>query len=382
MFSAIKNHIVHRELYPTDNSEKLQIKGERLKDQIKLTENSNELRTKKMEHLAKYPVLASELSSAAVSSERKLANFTKYTSPWSTESRTEGYPRIKDGKFTLSAHKGVRVYWAEKFDGLFNTQLTLKHKSCNGGFKEAQHKLIPLDESIAERMIDTSSRITVLDLKLAVDAIKQLEVLDVRQKEKAIYEEKQGKNQKRIDNNIAKQYAARHLREGALKIFSDGPAMDYVNKKGTPDRSNKQPILQNTEDPSMAKIWAHSRESIIAYMNAALNTQSDKANIYTHTTYCSEKEIKNLVKLEHTQKHYKPAGFITASSSNNSTVEGNQSLNTVFTIVGKPYEAKTHDGADNVFKSGTPFIVESVIRENGTTLVKLRESGVPPLIEL
>jgi hypothetical protein len=382
MIGAIRNHFVNNELHPTDNSEKLQNKRERLKDQIQLTENSNELRTKKMEHLAKYPVLASELSSAAASSQRKLAHFTKYTSPWSTESRTEGYPRIKDGKFTLSAHKGVRVYWAEKFDGLFNTQLTLKHKSCNGGFKEAQHKLIPLDDSLPERMIDTSSRITVLDLKLAVDAIKQLEVLDVRQKEKAIYEEKQGRNQKKLDKNSAKQKAARHLREGALKIFNDEPAMNYVNKKATPERSNKQPTLQNTEDPSMAKIWAHSREGIITYMNAALNTQSDKANIYTHTTSLPETEITNLVKLEHTKKHYKPTGFITASLSNNSAVEGNQPLNTVFTIVGKPYEAKTHDGADNVFKRGTPFIVESVIRENGTTHVKLRESGVPPLTEL
>lgn len=382
MIGAIRNHFVNNKLHPIDNSEKLQNKRERLKDRIKLTENSKELRTKKMEHLAKYPVLASELSSAAANSERKLAHFTKYTSPWSTESRTEGYPRIKNGKFTLSAHKGVRVYWAEKFDGVFNTQLTLKHKSCNGGFKEAQHKLMPLDDSLPERMLTPSSRITVLDLKLAVDSIEQLKVLDLRQKEKAIYEEKQGRNQKKLDKNNAKQEAARHLREGALKIFNDGPAMNYVNKKATPERSNKQPTLQNTEDPSMAKIWAHSREGIITYMNAALNTQSDKANIYTHTTSLPETEITNLVKLEHTKKHYKPAGFITASLSNNSAVEGNQPLNTVFTIVGKPYKAKTHDGADNVFKRGTPFIVESVIRENGTTHVKLRESGVPPLTEI
>ncbi|QHF42278.1 hypothetical protein PspS35_00170 [Pseudomonas sp. S35] len=381
MLSTIRNHLVHRELYPTDTSQELQTKAERLNDQIKLTENSNELRTKKLEHLAKHPLLAAELSSAAASSERKLAHFTKYTSPWSTESRTEGYPRIKDGKFTLSAHKGVKVYWAEKFDRTFDTQLTLKHKSCNGGFKEAQHKLIPLDASLAERMIDTSSRITVLDLKLAVDAIKQLEVLDVREKEKAVYEEKQARNQKKLDKETAKQNAASHLREGALNIFKDGPAMDYVNKKATPDRSNKQPTLKNTEDPSMAKIWAHSREGIITYMNAALNNQSDKGNMYTHTTYLSEKEVKNLVKLEHTQKHYKPTGFITASLSNSNAVEGHQPLNAVFTIVGKPYQATTHDGADNVFKSGTPFIVESVTQENGMAHVKMRESGVPPLME-
>jgi len=382
MFEGIRRHIANRELHPTDRAEALGTKHNRIAAQVKMTINSDEHRNLKLLQLRENPDLATELTGAAARSEKKLAHFTKFTSPWSTESRTEGYPRIKRGTVTLSAHKGVRVYWAEKIDKTFNTQLTLKHKSCNGGFYQAQHKVGILDQSIAERMINTSTRITVEDLKLAVSIPKQKEVIDVRSKENAIYMKKMDKNEKKLDENAAKQHKARHLREGTLKILSDRSAMDYVNKKTATGILSLQPKLQGDVDPSMAKVWAHSREGIASYINSALTTQSDSPGIYTHKAHLSEESIQSLVKLEHSRKHYKPTTFITASSHKDTVLEGDQKHNVLFTITGKPYAATAYDGADNVFKTGTPFTVESVTQQDAMTHVKMREFGVPQLTEL
>lgn len=377
MFEAIRNRLAHRALHPTDRAEVLQTKNNRIADQITLTKNSDVHRNLKLITLRENPDLATELSTAAASSEKKLAHFTKYTSPWSTESRTEGYPRIKRGTVTLSPHKGVRVYWAEKIDNTFNTQLTLKHKSCNGGFYQAQHKVGILDKDIAERMINTSSRVTVEDLRLAVSIPKQKEVIDIRKKENSVFIKKMDKNNKKIDANLATQDKAQHLREGALSILTDKTAMDYVNKKAATGLFSSRPALQGDVDPSKAKVWAHSREGIAAYINAALTTQSDTPGVYSHTAHLSEENIQELIKFEHSQKHYKPTTFITASSNNDTGVEGDQHQNALFIITGKPYVAAAYDGADNVFKPRTPFIIESVTRKDGTTHVKMREFGVP-----
>jgi len=377
MIKTIRDRIANSTLHPKDKAEALNTKHKQIVEQTIRVQNSDVHRNLKLITLRENPDLATELSTAAESSQRKLSHFTKYTSPWRTESRTEGYPRIKRGAFTLSPHKGVRVYWAEKIDKAFNTQLTLKHKSCNGGFHHAQHKVGILDKDIAERMINTSSRITVEDLRLAVSIPKQKEVIDIRKKEHSIFIKKMDKNNKRIDANAATQDKAQHLRGGALKILTDVAAMNYVNGTGLLD---KKPKLQGEVDPSMAKVWNLKRDNIIANINASLTTQPESTGTYTHKAHLSDKSIQQLIKFEHSQKHYKPATFITASSNNDTPPD--EQRNTLFTIIGRPYAAAAYDGADNVFKTGTPFTIQSVTQQDGVTHVKMREFGAPPLSQL
>ncbi|SDS38950.1 hypothetical protein SAMN05216598_1435 [Pseudomonas asplenii] len=308
-----------------------------------------------LEHRA----IASELKSATADARPRCKAYRKYTSPWRLSENPRPFVRQKNDQIHITPRKGVKIYWAEKCDRIFNTALTVAPSKYDGGYNQASAKISQLNDYIGER-IDGVNKRTPLEL------LEEISNVNIQHKALDRNEVSMSKHQKALGKQYAKQqkYQEREaikqeMTKAAFALFIEPGTVDYLNRE-----TDKKPKLADT-------LKNVSRSDIIQLLNDGFaNHPSDSTSTYRYETCLSKKEI-NLYK---NRINDKGSVLIDKFMPVDPAPSASKDSNVVFMIEGTPSEAEADGNRYKVFRHGGRYIPESVnVADDGKTHIHLRQ---------
>ncbi|BBP73928.1 hypothetical protein PHLH7_00320 [Pseudomonas sp. Ost2] len=309
--------------------------------------------------IVEHRAIASELKGAVADARSRCKSYRKYTSFWKLSENTRPFVRHKNNQIYITPRKGVKIYWAEKLDRAFNTQLTVAPSKYDGGYNQASAKISQLNEYLG-------ARIDGVEKRTPIDILEEISNVNIQRRALEKNETCMHKHENALDKKYLKEqkYQERvaikqEMTQAAFHLFVEPGTVDYLNREA--DKKPKLPeILKNV-----------SRNDIIQLLNDGFSDRtSESTSTYRYETCLSKKEI-NLYK---NRIGDKGSVLIDKFMPVEPAPSAGKDTNVVLIIEGAPSEAEAGGSRYKVFRHGCRYIPEAVkVEDDGKTHIHLRQ---------
>ncbi|QXI28610.1 hypothetical protein [Pseudomonas vanderleydeniana] len=357
---GIGNRNVQNILNAPNDLHKCQKKINGLVDGLAHVHNRERIFREQEQRITEHQAIANELKTAIEHYKSHCSRYRKFTSFWKLSENKRPFVRHKDDHIYITPRKGVKIYWAEKYDKIFNKKTTVApSEKYDGGYNQASAKITKLNEYIGARINSVGKRtdITILEEISNVDIQrKALEsnIVSMKKYQDALDETyvQQQKYQDRVEIKKA-------MTKSAFELFIKPGAVDYINKE-----TSKKPAF-----PENLKNISH--KDLTRLLNDGFSEQvCERTDSYRYETFMSEKEIA-LYKNRLVDKGSVPINkFLPVDPA----PSGRAGANVVLVIEGNPSEAQAGETRYKVFRQGCRYITTSIVDGgDGKTHIHLQQ---------
>lgn len=265
----------------------------------------------------------------------------------------------------LSAHKGFKNKSREIYCSLLK-------KDYATTFPEAidksvtRHRIISqLSESLPREFAEINSKVPIQTIRNNIDLKKQLDALDVRNKECMVLKNQLAEKNSVIEKLEPEAEKVRLNGKKAATLLFSTEGLDFLNNK-----NEKKP--KNLDKKLSYFTPGHIRELV----NIGLTDKSEKSEVHTHKSTLSIAELRHYRIAANSNISTKLDKFVKVSTGKQDFDKDDDKNVALFHIEGQPYKFSSGSDSGLFFKRKTEFSVNSVeTREDGRNVIHLIEKS-------
>lgn len=359
MLPGIGRSHIQRVLDAPADLKKCEQEISRLKNGLDNVHNREKIFQEQEQRIIQFRAIASELKTAIADAKPHCLSYRKYKSPWKRSENMRPFVRHKHDQIYITPRKGIKRYWAEKIDRVFNTNITVAPSKYDGGYNEASAKITQLNEYTGARIDGVGKRtdLAILEeisnLEIQRQAV-QNNVVSMQKYEHAL-DELRPKQEKYQDRVAIKQ----KMTEAAFNLLSMPNAVDYINRE-----TDKKPKL-----PEILKDV--SRKDLTRLLNDGFAASvSKESGSYHYEAHLSSKEIDAYKNRLRDQVSVPIKKFMQVEPAPSNRTDAN----VIFVIDGKPSDAQVGDAHYKVFRQDCRYKTTAIDdAQNGKIHIHLQQ---------